>query len=321
MDLSLIQRLIEDDDPLQTLYQTLTGEVWTAARFEEARRRGDLFAYLREGEHAASTLEQEVYDIYDDVYRLLECKDARCDRVAALHQQEEYTLLLIDGLSLREVPLIQDVLNAHDLACQVDFALAPLPTETSEFARRHYNGSGPSHIANQAHQYPFAFRHVAVEDWTPDFSPSERQRFVWYAFPDDYFHLKETDYARHVVQPIEAILNGVLSDPTLVHPLVITGDHGYLWQGNQCAWPVEDTQERTVLAEHFKLGRCASAASDALAATGKAWVQGSVATARGRFAWGGIVRGPTSLFKHGGISLMECLVPWIAISATSKFQA
>jgi len=92
MDLSLIQRLIEDDDPLQTLYETLTGEIWTAARFEEARRRGDLFAHLREGEHAASTLEQEVYDIYDDVYRLLECKDARRDRVAALHQQEEYTL-------------------------------------------------------------------------------------------------------------------------------------------------------------------------------------------------------------------------------------
>ena len=31
------------------------------------------------------------------------------------------------------------------------------------------------------------------------------------------------------------------------------------------------------------------------------------------FAWGSIVRGPTSLFKHGGVSLMECLVPWIEI--------
>jgi hypothetical protein len=170
MDLPLIQRLIEDDDPLQTLYESLTGEIWTAVRFEEARRRGDLLAYLREGEHTASTLEQEVYDIYEDVYRLLECKDARRDRVAALHQHEEYTLLLIDGVSLREMPLIQDVLNAHDLACQVDFALAPLPTETSEFARRHYNASGPSDIANHAHRYPFAFRHVTVEGWTPDFS-------------------------------------------------------------------------------------------------------------------------------------------------------
>jgi hypothetical protein len=56
MDLSLIQRLIEDNDPLQTLYETLTGEIWTAARFDKVRGRDDLFIYLREGEHAASTL-------------------------------------------------------------------------------------------------------------------------------------------------------------------------------------------------------------------------------------------------------------------------
>jgi hypothetical protein len=47
-----------------------------------------------------------MYDIYSDVYRLLECKDAQRDRVAALHQQDECTLLLIDGVSPREMWLI-----------------------------------------------------------------------------------------------------------------------------------------------------------------------------------------------------------------------
>lgn len=32
MDLSLIQRLIEDNDPLQTLYEVLTGKPWPKAR-------------------------------------------------------------------------------------------------------------------------------------------------------------------------------------------------------------------------------------------------------------------------------------------------
>ena len=99
MDLSLIKRLIEDDDPLQTLYEVLTGSVWTAERFVEARRQDDLFAYLREGEYAASTLEHEVYAIYSNVYALLEADDPRCDRVAEVHQWREYTLLLIDALS------------------------------------------------------------------------------------------------------------------------------------------------------------------------------------------------------------------------------
>ena len=153
------------------------------------------------------------------------------------------------------------------------FALAPLPSETSDFARRHYHASGPSDIANHAHRYPFTFRHV--------------------------------------VQPVESILEAVLGDPALVRPLIITSDHGYLWQGDQCPWPVADARERALLAEHFKLGRSCHDATDALAATGKVWVEGSLAAARGRFAWGGQVRGATSLFKHGGVSLMEGLVPHV----------
>jgi len=315
MNLSLIERLIKDDDPLQTLFEVLTGSIWTGERFAEARRRGDLAGYLREGEHTASALEREVYDVYGDVYTLLESDDARRDRVQAIQELDEYTLLLIDALSLREVPLIQEMLAAHGLAAETDFALAPLPTETTDFCRYHFKAAGPSDLANRAHRYPFAFRHVTVEDWQPNFAADERQRFIWYAFPDDYFGLKETDYERHVVRPVEAILEAVLGDPGLVHPLLITGDHGYVWQGDRCPWPVADAHERAILAEHFKLGRSTRAATDTLATTGRAWVQGSVGAARGRFAWGGIVRGAGSLFKHGGVSLLECLVPWVEADA------
>ena len=35
--------------------------------------------------------------------------------------------------------------------------------------------------------------------------------------------------------------------------------------------------------------------------------------ARGRFDWGKYVKGAGSLFKHGGVSLMECVVPWIKV--------
>lgn len=311
MDLALLHRLIREADPLQVLYDALTGTIWTPERLAEARRQGDFRAYLREGEHAASTLEREVYAVYSDVYALLEAPhDPRRDLVGTLEPWAQYTLLLLDGLSLRELPLLQEVLAAHGLAAASGFALAPLPTETSEFARHHYNAAGPSDLAGRAARLPFAFRHVKNESWRPDFAPGERQRFIWCAFPDDYFSLKETDYARHVVQPIAAILEAVLSDPTLLRPLVITGDHGYLWQGGHCAWALAP-DERAVLAAHFKQGRSTDTTTDALAATGKVWVRGNVAAARGRFAWGGLVRGAGSLFKHGGVSLLECLVPWV----------
>ena len=104
----------------------------------------------------------------------------------------------------------------------------------------------------------------------------------------------------------------MLNDPSVVCPLTVTGDHGYLWQGARCAWALEQG-EGAVLAQHFKAGRSTSSTSDSLARTGKAWIEGSIAAARGRFAWGGMVRGPSSLFKHGGVSLMECLVPLVTV--------
>ena len=70
---------------------------------------------------------------------------------------------------------------------------------------------------------------------------------------------------------METIVTAVLDDPTLVRPLVITSDHGYLWQGDQCAWPLEPA-ERAVMAEAFQLGRSTDAVTDALAATGKVWL-------------------------------------------------
>lgn len=308
MDISLLRRLIQDDDPLQTLYETLTGAIWTAERFAAARQGGDLAAYLREGEHEASTLEHEVYLVYSDLYALLELPDSRRNRVADLLGEEQYTILLVDALSLREIPLLREAFSAHGLEARVELALSPVPTETVDFARR-LGAAGPSDIAAHAERFPFAFRHVTREDWRPDFRPSERRRFIWYAFPDDYFDLKETDYARHVIQPVEAILRAVLSDPSLVRPLVVTSDHGYIWQGGACFWPLS-ADETAVLARYFKGGRSTREADEGLAATGKAWVYGNVGAARGRFAWGGAVRGGGSLFKHGGVSLMECMVPF-----------
>ena len=37
MELALIRRLIEADDPVQALYEALTGTIWTPERLADAR--------------------------------------------------------------------------------------------------------------------------------------------------------------------------------------------------------------------------------------------------------------------------------------------
>ena len=61
---------------------------------------------------------------------LIEADDPRRDRVSTLDDRQQYTPL-IDGLSLREVPLIREALDRYGLTAEVSFALAPLSTETT----------------------------------------------------------------------------------------------------------------------------------------------------------------------------------------------
>ncbi len=320
MDVLLVQRLADDADPINALYSALTIDIWNDVEFARARQLGDLEAYLREGEPKASALEQELY-YYDalptgkaqaearDVYTLLESPHARQDHVISLHARDRYTLLLIDSLSLREVPLVRERVSAHGLRPRLDFALSLPPTDTGNFARRHYAASEPADIVHRA-SVPFVFRYVTRESWQPDFAPDAQRRFIWYVYPEDYFALRDTDYTRHVIQPVEAILDAVLADPTLVCPLVITSDHGYVWEGEECVWPLGE-REAKLMAQAFGNSRVTTKTTRALAGTGKAWMRRNIAAARGRFGWAHKVPGESNAFKHGGVSLMECMVPWI----------
>jgi hypothetical protein len=133
--------------------------------------------------------------------------------------------------------------------------------------------------------------------------------------PDNIFGLNDhggVSYANHIVQPVQEILRAVLgSDPPL--PLIATSDHGYVWQGGGAYWTLSDDEMR-LMAQHFKQGRATRNAPPELGQRRHVWQSGNLAAARGRFAWGKYVRGGNKLYKHEGVSLMECLTPWMTLN-------
>lgn len=314
-----IWELVTCDDPLEPLVRHLVGEIWTPEAFAEAGDAPD--EYLKRGEQAESKFEGDVYGIYSDVYSHLEgphpLKRRIEDEVLGL---DEFTLVIFDALSLREIPAILDVFAEFGISVDVSHSLSCVPSETVEFAQEHFGAGGPSAIGTNLMSQNLAYRHVKKQDWVPDFLPDERRRVIWALYPDNTFNLDHgaISYGQHIIQPVQDILRAILAaDPVL--PLVVTSDHGYIWQGVSAWWPVQGEEEH-VLASHFKGGRLTREATVQLVTStstgGKAWVSGQTAAARGRFAWGGKVKGATKLFKHGGVSLMECVVPWIAVEKT-----
>jgi|LSQX01.2.fsa_nt_gb hypothetical protein len=320
MKVEQIWKLITCEAPLDLLARHLMDEIWTCQAL--AKGAADDFGdYLRHGEQAASRFEKDIYDIYSDMYRLLEepAHPRKLRIKSEILDTEQFTLVIFDALSLREVPALLEVFSELRVEVSVDYALSCVPSDTSSFAYEHFAANGPSAIANTLRPSGWAFRHVKKRDWQPDFAADECGRVIWALYPDDIFNLDHgaISYGHDIIAPVQGILRAILqADPVL--PLVVTSDHGYIWQGDANTWGVSGDEER-ILAKHFKNQRCTTSATIdeamklASGTGGKAWVSDRTAAARGRFAWGGKVKGPIKLYKHGGVSLMECITPWLSV--------
>ena len=312
MRADLIRELIVGDNPMDPVFHVLSEEIWSAGSFAAHSSARTLDDYLTQNEHGASAFERELWEVYADLYRRIEEPRVPEERVAQVLSLPAFTLVVFDGLSLREAPVVVEAVTDAGQEAATSYVIAPVPSETAEFARRNFNASGPSQI--EATPRDFAYRYVKREDWVPDFAADELKRVIWVLYPDNIFNLdsQAVNYGQHIVQPVRRVLGAILqSEPVL--PLIVTGDHGYLWQGGSTAWAVGDEEAR-LLARHFKAGRSTDAATAELVHSDKVWLSGTRATARGRFAWGHAVRGAPRLFKHGGVSLMEGLVPWVSVS-------
>lgn len=309
MRVDLVRELIIGDNPLDPIFRVLGEAIWSAESFAAHSSAGTLDDYLVQNEHSVSAFERELWEVYADLYPSIEEPQAPEERVAQVLSLPAFTLVVFDGLSLREAPAVVKTIAEAGREAATTYAIAPVPSETAEFSKRGFGVSGPSQLGSAPRD--FACRYVKRDDWVPDFAVDELKRVIWVLYPDNVFNLdsQAVNYGQHVIEPVGRILTTILrSDPVL--PLVVTSDHGYLWQGGSTAWAVDDEEAR-LLARHFKAGRSTDAATAELVHSDKVWLSGTRAAARGRFSWGGVVKGATRLFKHGGVSLMESLVPWI----------
>ena len=127
-----IWELVTCVDPLVPLARHPMESVWTPEAFAEAKVAGKLDDYLSKGEHAESKFEGDVYAIFSDVYRHLEgkhpLKRRLDDEVLGL---DEFTLVIFDALSLRELPAVMEVFTEAGVEAEASYSA----TLIREYAR------------------------------------------------------------------------------------------------------------------------------------------------------------------------------------------
>lgn len=235
-------------------------------------------------------------------------------------------ILILDGLSLREWPILASEANRHGLTV---FSGPPypvaLPPETNRFAR---SLGFPSRGAldnrgGKSTCFPGAVTWSCNLPWldaAKALSPVP-DIFFWHHWPDELLH--HHDGSDGGLDRVVPLLTAQLSSPDFWHfvkalaqgrHLVITSDHGY---ANSGAFPNAEPDQKDDLKAAFAAQRHRT--GDVAM---KEWLpplaltvnqgEGPFTAVLGRRKWQ--VPGGFPTLSHGGLTLMEVFVPWIEVS-------
>jgi len=237
--------------------------------------------------------------------------------LAERFEEAKGPIIILDGGSLREANLLTGRLKAagYELA-DYGYTLSAVPSDTVTFNRQVF---GTARVAGlrQWRQRQV----VSIESGKlPALFPAIPDVLVWISYPDELLHkvrgeaLTPQEAFDKTVAVLLATLDGLGADECLV-----TSDHGYLYVENATLFWSAGRDEK-VLRQLFG-GRRAVPANEVGPQFDKlrqvprartyALFDEAGCTVRGRYHWS--VQGPAPDIAHGGLSLMECLVPVMRI--------
>ena len=322
---TIFEKLIQPGPRLPWLADWLLGEVWSQHNY----RQMPTGQYLQSGEQLVNELEEVVcaaacrlYDAFlepvaDD--RHLKCYLTTGQPCAAV---------VFDGLSLREVPLIKRLAEQSGLRIvEEGWSVAATPSDTVDFiaSRLGVGMIAPAQLPACAalRADGIACHYLGQVNERCSLNSSAQGILVWSSFPDYRYTERDAKFPElfenlHNMM-MTAWQNGVqaIVQQSPGRRILITSDHGYVYFGSGCSFGW-DNSTVSPITDYFGAGRFARLAErpnppdhrgvHVMGDRGVAMIRGRVQThPRGE--------GARKLYKHGGMSLMEMLVPWLVLEA------
>lgn len=244
---------------------------------------------------------------------------------AAPHAKK--AILILDGLSLRELPFLLSGASERGFAIHtVDATTSELPGETTQFAQAlgiQQRSNLSNNAAGNSHRFPGARTECADLPWADcaKMIGAEPNWVFWHHWPDSRVH--ELSVAGQGLETLsKEAAQMLLSDEfwnfvarlATGRRVLITSDHGYAAPGLFADAPEEQAK---FLRDIFKSGRSAHNQGDtgpwippiAMSITSR---RGPYRLALGRRKWKSQGGYPT--LAHGGLSLLEVLSPFLELS-------
>lgn len=314
--LDIIHMLATPGERLPAVVDWLTTNVWSAERFSAMAPE----EFLREGERMVNEVEQAILvsapRLYDE---LVAASMSHRSLLRHLVSEEPGAIVVLDGASIREIPLLLSLATSSGFQVETStYGFAALPSETVHFIEQRILGKAvaPSELPRRhelkeqdiaAIYYDSPTRHYPI-------SPDAKRLLLWSIFPDVTYKDAGAKFASHFGEMrnlYETVWKNLVMEIPRNHRVVITSDHGYIFFG------------QGLDATHINPGRlldqdrCKFFGPDESLPVDLDEIQiipeKRLGMLRGRIK--NRPQGPAakSAYRHGGMSLMEMLTPFLII--------
>jgi len=318
-----IESLLVEDERLPNIRAWLTDQVFSPDRYASMASAD----FLRDGEAAVCRLEEilttgapKVWDELAASVQKAPSPRAWLGLDEALPSEQNRAVVVFDGLSLRELPLLLAQARASGFKVKECSVIATcVPTETKSFVDARVIGKpiGPSQLPGRSELTSHNTDAFYLDQPNMrDRYPVGRSLLLWSTYPDRLFKNDEARFEdlfatfhEHHIPTLWK--NTVQSLPTGL-PIVITSDHGYIFFGAS----LESSRASDAAAllgqsrsRHFGVDETMPVSHPDL----QIFPADRLAMLRGRIRTRAQGAGSRHLYQHEGFSLLEVLVPWLEL--------
>lgn len=321
LDRALIESFTRPGPRLPGIEDWLLYEVWTQTAFEATGKSPK--EYLLRGEKLLNGRENLLRASASSLYDELAAAPAVEKTVGHfLAQNLKSAVVIFDGCSLREIPrLIGLAGDSGRKVIECGCSRAAVPSET-EFFISDRLGLGlpaisPSQVSsrNELKKMKIRFYYYGQTTDFHTIRDGEESLLLWSRFPDQRY----TDSTAVNESMFDGIWDGLEQTwkrtVQAVPPdrmVLVTSDHGYIFLGSGCDDPALKGRDRVLDGKRYRFFDSA----DSLPADESGlWVDKTrrLAVLAGRCHNRFPGSGAQSVYRHGGLTLMEMLTPWIVL--------
>ncbi|MGC8989028.1 MAG: hypothetical protein ACP5MD_02800 [Verrucomicrobiia bacterium] len=283
--------------------------------------------FMQQGEREVNSLEEIIAAAAPRCYdEFLGSVPQNRDVRRFLDDARPCAVVVFDGLSLREIPLLLRLAakSMLDVVDQPGTSLAAVPSDTTEFIEQRLGmgAIGPCQLPSRralsdagikAYYYDNHTRRHTLDISCPAL-------LLWSAFPDNTYSDSGARFTQHFEQMhilLETAWMNTVQQIPHGRTILVTSDHGYVYFGPGMNFTRSNSEVRP-LTEFFGAERFRRYSAQETPPTQPDLLKlpnRGVAVIRGRVQTHPPGAAGSKLYKHGGLSLMETLTPWIVLKS------